>query len=742
MKFFALRPLCFLCSLYLLIQLALFSLPMMPKVFLLSVGVIGLALLMLLRRREIPCFRVLLITVIAMSLGAAMSILFISLPMREAEELTLETHVIGGYVTERISYADYRSVYEVKLTSVDSQSTSGRIRIVSSYALDLNLFESFEAEGSFSLFSESINGYPERRVMASRGMFVQFEADSVTPSGESVWRITKLLIRLREELCTIIERYIGGDESRLTAALLLADRERLPEEINRDFSALGLSHVLAMSGLHLAILTNTVERIMKRLRIGKKLRLGLLTLLILLFTLLVGAPLSVVRSALMLVICYLTELLQMKRDKTTSLTLAAAIICAFSPGAVMDAGLQLSFSATLGMTAAAPGMKKLLFAKLPKGITRHASGILSNLVSSVCAVIFTLPFSFLYFSRISLLSPIATLIVTPFVQVILTAAPILLITAPLRSLAAVFAVICRLSAQCMLGAASCGALLHDASISLDYPFSGMLILALLVGAVLLFLSDSGSFRRWCALMASFVLLYGFGTAASALITRHDSRLIAANKGSKDYICLSHGGENILCDVSDGSYSGIYTLTEAMSEHIYDDRFDGVMLTHYHRRHGAMLFRLSREHYIELLILPEPETEEESLYLSDLMVIAEEEGMTVEFYRRGEEFSLCGMTVEAIPRSMIERSTHPLIALSFTGADRSAAYIGAEAYPAAGGFSESLLIFGGHGPLIREEISLPEGVKAVAISEDAYAALEEPDCALFTPVFCYVMRSLP
>ncbi len=739
MKFFALRPLCFFCSVCLLLQLAMFSLPLLPKLTALALGIIGLVILLLLRHREITHFRMLVLTAAALILSGGISVGFISLPMQEAEALTAGSHTIEGYITERVSYADYRSVYKARITSIDGEADSMKIELTAASALDLDLFDHFTAKGSFVLFNESLNGYPERRVMASRGMFSLFEADAVTFTGEREMTLTRPFVLFRERLVTLIERYIGGDEGSLVSALLLAERGLMPEDIKRDFSALGISHILAMSGLHLAILTDMAERIMKRLHMAKKLRLILLTLLIAAFTLLVGAPLSVVRSALMLVLCYLAELLRVRRDKTTSLTLAMALICSFSPGAVMDVGLQLSFSAALGMTAAAPGMRRFLFTRLPKKLARAASGTISNLTASLCAVIFTLPLVFLYFGRISLLSPIATLAITPLVEVILTAAPIMLITSPIPGIAAIFALLCRLSARCMLIISSLGKPLHDLSVSLDYPFSGILIAALVIGAVLLFLSDKGCARHWSAILLSFTLLYAFGIVGSAWLSRHDSTLIFANNGTKDYLCLAKDGEHILIDISDGSYSGIYILTEAMRDCIYDDRFDGVMLTHYHRKHAAMLHRLSEEQYIERLILPEPETEEEYRHLSDLALLADSRGMMIEFYRRGDEFELAGLTVETLPRRLLDRSTHPLIGITFSGEEGSAAYLGAEACQATDIRPEALLIFGGHGPIIRETIELSQST-AVFLSADAYQACSTPDLAPFTPVFSYIMRS--
>lgn len=740
MKFFNGRPLCLFCSLYLITRLTLFGLSLSAQLILLALGLGALTVYILLRRRISSRFRILILPITALITGAAMSFFFISLPMRRAEKLTAESHRIEGYVIERISFADYRSVYEVHLTAIDGKSCSNKLRLNSSAALDLAICEKFEAEGSFVLFSENINGYPERRVMAARGIFSAFEASAVTPLGEYVSTLTGPLVRFREKLTVILERYIGGNESKLTAALLLADRERLPKAIKRDFEALGLSHILAMSGMHLAILTGIAERLMKKIRIPKKLRLILLSVVILLFTLLVGAPLSVVRSAWMLIICYFAELLHMKQDKTTALLLAATMICSFSPGAVMDAGLQLSFAAALGITVSAPGLKKILCDKLPEKFARRTSGFIADLAASISALLFTLPFSALYFGRISLLSPLATPIVTPFVQIILAAAPLLLISAALPTVATVFAMFCRLSAQCMFAITQTGEWLHDVSVSLEYPFSALLIFGLTAGAALLFFSGKGNYRRWCMLTATFILFYGFGTTASAILSRDDSVVIFANNGNKDYLCISHSNENILCDISDGSYSGIYRLTEAMREQIYDDRFDGVMLTHYHRKHAAMLYRLSQEHYIERLILPTPETEDEQLCLDDLMLLAESENIAVEFYRRGNEFSLCALKIETIPRSTIKRSTHPLIALKFTGRDGSIAYIGAAAYQTSIRFTDAMLILGGHGPRIKDEISLPANCTAVALSEDAYLALTDREAVAFRSAFGCILRS--
>ena len=167
-----------------------------------------------------------------------------------------------------------------------------------------------------------------------------------------------------------------------------------------SFRMAGLSHLVAVSGLHVGYLAAFCFVLL-----GRKWGVYLSLPLILLFVPVAGATPSVIRAAVMYGITALGFIL--RRDVNPKLSLMAALLLLLNPYAAAGAGLQLSFSATLGLILFASSMQHRLLApfaectRLTRRLLAFPAGALS---CTVCASIFTLPVSLACFGRASLLS--------------------------------------------------------------------------------------------------------------------------------------------------------------------------------------------------------------------------------------------------------------------------------------------------------------------------------------------------
>ena len=133
--------------------------------------------------------------------------------------------------------------------------------------------------------------------------------------------------------------------------MLLADKSHLEDAVQQAFRAAGVSHLLAVSGLHLALLCGLLG-FGRRWRFYKPLILlrGAAALFYLLLT---GAPVSVLRAGLVLAAALAGEFLLQPVDLLTSTGFAAVLMGLQNAYAPCDIGFQLSFCAVLGVQAAA-----------------------------------------------------------------------------------------------------------------------------------------------------------------------------------------------------------------------------------------------------------------------------------------------------------------------------------------------------------------------------------------------------
>ena len=200
----------------------------------------------------------------------------------------------------------------------------------------------------------------------------------------------------------------------MLGALLLGERDRLDPQIRLDFSRIGITHILSLSGLHLAILVAALSFILKLFKAGKNVILSVNCLFCLVFMALTGFPLSVCRAGLMLIISSIVFMLSGSKDSITSLSIAATLIIALSPYSVFDIGLWLSVIATFGILVSVDMIREN--EKYSSGFKRKLKTVLLSFLFSLFAICATTAISSIAFGTFPVLSIFSTFVISFIVQ--------------------------------------------------------------------------------------------------------------------------------------------------------------------------------------------------------------------------------------------------------------------------------------------------------------------------------------
>ena len=232
---------------------------------------------------------------------------------------------------------------------------------------------------------------------------------------------TKLyFLKLRSRLLArIMTEGADGDAVAVVAAMALGDKSALSQDLREVYSVTGASHVLALSGLHLGI----IYMLLTFLFGGKKLftfsLFHLFTLTsIWAFVFLVGMPVSVVRSAVMLTAYALLSLGHRDRMSVNTLAFTALLVLLVSPLSLYDIGFQMSYLAVFSILLLVPLSERLFPPNylMEHRIVKWLWGIMSV---SCAAQIGVAPLIAYYFGRFSTLFLLTNLIVIPGVTLIL-----------------------------------------------------------------------------------------------------------------------------------------------------------------------------------------------------------------------------------------------------------------------------------------------------------------------------------
>ena len=193
-------------------------------------------------------------------------------------------------------------------------------------------------------------------------------------------------------------------------AALTGDREMLDVDSQELFSAAGVAHILALSGLHVAIISWIISVLLIPLAFCRvrKAALGITIVALWGFAVLTGLTPSVVRAVVMATLFGVTLMLERHRASLNSLCIAALVILFVAPEAVYSLGFQLSFISVLSILIFAPPLLQLI--RVPRWLWPLWSGLcvsVSAIMGSGLVAAFTFGFFPVYFLPVNLIVGLA-----------------------------------------------------------------------------------------------------------------------------------------------------------------------------------------------------------------------------------------------------------------------------------------------------------------------------------------------
>lgn len=206
----------------------------------------------------------------------------------------------------------------------------------------------------------------------------------------------------------------------LVSAMALGEKSVLGKDMKDAFRNTGTSHLLALSGLHMGIIMGMLLFLFKpffrRGSLGYSLLAVLLLLPIWIYVFMVGAPISVVRSAIMISICIIVSAFGRRNVGINTLATAAVVILCISPESLFEISFQLSFLSVLGIMVVCPVFNDYSNRKIHYRVLRFC---LQACVVSLSAQIATLPLVLYYFGNVSPYSVLTNLVAIPLASVFL-----------------------------------------------------------------------------------------------------------------------------------------------------------------------------------------------------------------------------------------------------------------------------------------------------------------------------------
>lgn len=256
----------------------------------------------------------------------------------------------------------------------------------------------------------------------------------ITAQTKTYGRLEEFLSQLRYESEVLFRKLLGEKNGATASAMVLGRKKGMDSEVKALYQGAGISHLLAISGLHLSLIGAGLFGLLKKVRLPVALSAGISTWILIVYAQLTGMGISTRRALVMFLLFLAAGLLKRTPDLPTSLAVAALLLLVPKPQRILDAGFQLSFSAVLGIAVMIPVLQDGWEEAAPSlrvtdgvagwnlvraAIARACRLLRKNILAGLGITMTMLPFLLIHFYEWSPWSVLLNLAVIPLMGILL-----------------------------------------------------------------------------------------------------------------------------------------------------------------------------------------------------------------------------------------------------------------------------------------------------------------------------------
>ena len=274
--------------------------------------------------------------------------------------------------------------------------------------------DKIEIEGTTTK-PENFSGFDYINYLKRFGITAEIKNPEITfLSKNNGNKIYHYLFFLRKKFETSVIENLPEPESSLAIGLDIGSTKGFSKEIMEQFSKIGITHIVALSGYNVTIIIVALTDILLGILTARQI-FFFSSIIIILFDVLTGGTASVVRASIITLVITFGKTIGRKADMTNLLLLSATVMVVINPFLLrFDGGFALSFIAFSGLVYISPIIEKLFNLRWAKIIPDF---IKSVIIETSAAQVAVLPLILLMFGRISIIAPISNILILPIIPV-------------------------------------------------------------------------------------------------------------------------------------------------------------------------------------------------------------------------------------------------------------------------------------------------------------------------------------
>lgn len=358
---------------------------------------------------------------------------------RAYENISIKNAEICATVYEIKPATENSYVYVLKNISANGKEYKGYTCLYSSAYSPALPGDRIEFTAS-EFFSQEATGLFRYHSLSSKGYFSAFcREQPVITQTASDKDIISLIGRFRQRVCDKYFDNMDYASAAVTTALITGNKDYIPDEIALSFRLSGISHIFAVSGMHLTVWTSLFFIIFRQRAKSAVIPNIAAILFVIFFCIFTGFSPSVMRAGIMLITAFSAKLFIRQADGLNSLGIAASVLLIFNPFLAGNVSFLLSFAATFTVIWFSEFIIPQMLSSRGKrfSLKRLITRTAENIMTSATVILTTLPITSVFFGYVSLLSPVTGLIITPLAEGVMILSSLSLL-APTGSKAADF----------------------------------------------------------------------------------------------------------------------------------------------------------------------------------------------------------------------------------------------------------------------------------------------------------------
>ncbi|MGN0437130.1 MAG: DNA internalization-related competence protein ComEC/Rec2 [Lachnospiraceae bacterium] len=557
----------------------------------------------------------------------------------------------SGRVIE-IQEKEVVSFYVVKTNQIyfdgKENQISSKIRIkIKDRQNEITVGDFIKAKGIGTAFNQATNygQYDEKTYMYGNGIFLAVEDISVEMIRRPKISIISLLYNTKKSMRDVYYDNLSEKDGSLASAMVLGEKKELDLDVKKMYQKNGIAHLIAISGLHIAMIAGALYQLLRKLVGGYVIPVSVGIGFIILYGLLTGLSSATCRAAIMLSVSLLSQLLGRKYDILSAVSFSLIVMLIVNPYQIGQAGFLLSYGAILGIAVVNP-IWKIIIPQMPMW--------LEGLFVSLSVQISLTPIMFYYFYEIPIFGVVLNIIVVPLMSILLFFLIIsgiiglwfpqlsMILSFPVKMIFRIYEGLCFVNEHIPFHTFCMG----KPNVWWVVFYYLLLIMVLIV--VYLF----ADYKEWIykyKILIICIMLLGLGFLLSPLFIRSQLLVSMFDVGQGDCIYIRTPSRyHILVDGGSSSKKNVGTYIMGNGLKYYGcDVLDFVVVTHSDSDHYSGIKELLEEDSIKIknFIVPGIENPDDS-YL-ELVKLARSRKCNIVYMCKGEKMSLDGLTFQCL-----------------------------------------------------------------------------------------------